>query len=55
MPQCFLLTPKLLPDLEYSDGVTCLIILNGPWISDTSRQFNVNHFESLPRLLDSTA
>jgi hypothetical protein len=27
--QCFLLTPKLLPDLEYGRNVTVLQILNG--------------------------
>lgn len=31
-PQCFLLTPKLLPDLEYSDACSILNIMNGPWI-----------------------
>ena len=29
-PQCFLLTPKLLPDLPYSDSVTVLQVINGP-------------------------
>jgi chromosome segregation ATPase len=29
-PQCFLLTPKLLPDLPYSDSVTVLQVVNGP-------------------------
>jgi chromosome segregation ATPase len=28
-PQCFLLTPKLLPDLEYGRSVTVLQIING--------------------------
>ena len=31
-PQCFLLTPKLLPQLDYTDEVTVLAIFNGPWI-----------------------
>ncbi|XP_057991293.1 structural maintenance of chromosomes protein 5-like isoform X2 [Hevea brasiliensis] len=31
-PQCFLLTPKLLPDLEYSEACSILNIMNGPWI-----------------------
>ncbi|KAL6129720.1 hypothetical protein ACLB2K_073069 [Fragaria x ananassa] len=31
-PQCFLLTPKLLPDLEYSEACTLLNIMTGPWI-----------------------
>jgi len=30
-PQCFLLTPKLLPDLDYSDKCHLLFIFNGPW------------------------
>lgn len=30
-PQCFLLTPKLLPDLHYAQEVTILNIFNGPW------------------------
>jgi hypothetical protein len=30
-PQCFLLTPKLLPQLDYSKEVTVLCIFNGPW------------------------
>lgn len=30
-PQCFLLTPKLLPSLHYSDEVTVLNIFNGPF------------------------
>ena len=29
-PQCFLLTPKLLPDLPYSESVTVLQVVNGP-------------------------
>ncbi|MED6219164.1 Structural maintenance of chromosomes protein 5 [Stylosanthes scabra] len=31
-PQCFLLTPKLLPDLEYSEACTILTVMHGPWI-----------------------
>ena len=27
--QCFLLTPKLLPDLDYGDDITILQIMNG--------------------------
>eukprot|EP00238_Polyblepharides_amylifera_P012271 CAMPEP_0196576178 /NCGR_PEP_ID=MMETSP1081-20130531/5501_1 /TAXON_ID=36882 /ORGANISM="Pyramimonas amylifera, Strain CCMP720" /LENGTH=1016 /DNA_ID=CAMNT_0041894717 /DNA_START=240 /DNA_END=3290 /DNA_ORIENTATION=- len=33
-PQCFLLTPKLLPQLEYSPAVTILNIMNGPRIKE---------------------
>ncbi|CAN6485956.1 unnamed protein product [Victoria cruziana] len=36
-PQCFLLTPKLLPHLEYSDACSILNIMNGPWIEKPSR------------------
>ncbi|KAJ7982247.1 structural maintenance of chromosomes 5 [Quillaja saponaria] len=36
-PQCFLLTPKLLPDLEYSEACSILNIMNGPWIEQTSK------------------
>ena len=33
-PQCFLLTPKLLPQLTYSPEVSILLICNGPWQKD---------------------
>ncbi|OWM78401.1 hypothetical protein CDL15_Pgr016125 [Punica granatum] len=36
-PQCFLLTPKLLSDLEYSEACAVLNIMNGPWIDKTSK------------------
>ncbi|KAL8129198.1 hypothetical protein V2J09_018353 [Rumex salicifolius] len=36
-PQCFLLTPKLLPDLEYSDECSILNIMNGPWIEQPAK------------------
>ncbi|XP_024025820.1 structural maintenance of chromosomes protein 5 [Morus notabilis] len=36
-PQCFLLTPKLLPDLEYSEACSILNIVNGPWIGQPSK------------------
>lgn len=36
-PQCFLLTPKLLPDLEYSEDCSILNIMNGPWIEQPSK------------------
>ncbi|CAM6102353.1 unnamed protein product [Calypogeia fissa] len=35
-PQCLLLTPKLLPDLEYTEACTILNIMNGPWIDEAS-------------------
>ncbi|KAI9116670.1 hypothetical protein K1719_012328 [Acacia pycnantha] len=36
-PQCFLLTPKLLPDLEYSEVCSILNVMNGPWIEKVSK------------------
>ena len=38
-PQCFLLTPKLLPDLPFSPDVTVLQIMNGPQIGSIARGF----------------
>ena len=35
-PQCFLLTPKLLPDLPFTRDVTVLQIMNGSHIKDVS-------------------
>nr|CAB3471225.1 unnamed protein product [Digitaria exilis] len=35
--RCFLLTPKLLPDLEYSDACSILNIMNGPWIEKPAK------------------
>ncbi|MQL92257.1 hypothetical protein Taro_024874 [Colocasia esculenta] len=43
-PQCFLLTPKLLPDLEYSDACSILNIMNGPWIEKPSKGTKVDIF-----------
>ncbi|KAJ3669235.1 hypothetical protein LUZ60_011185 [Juncus effusus] len=44
-PQCFLLTPKLLPDLEYSDACSVLNIMNGPWIDQPSKAWSSgDHF-----------
>uniref|UniRef100_A0ACD5XP21 Uncharacterized protein n=1 Tax=Avena sativa TaxID=4498 RepID=A0ACD5XP21_AVESA len=39
-PQCFLLTPKLLPDLEYSDACSILNIMNGPWIEKAAQAWS---------------
>ncbi|KAM0865516.1 hypothetical protein ACQ4PT_043219 [Festuca glaucescens] len=39
--RCFLLTPKLLPDLEYSDACSILNIKNGPWIEKPARAWSV--------------
>lgn len=33
-PQCFLLTPKLLPDLPFSKDVTVLQIMNGGHVQE---------------------
>lgn len=38
--RCFLLTPKLLPDLEYSDACSILNIMNGPYIEKPSQGSN---------------
>ncbi|KAK9058096.1 hypothetical protein SSX86_022936 [Deinandra increscens subsp. villosa] len=35
-PQCFLLTPKLLSDLDYGEACTILTVMNGPWIDQPS-------------------
>jgi chromosome segregation ATPase len=43
-PQCFLLTPKLLPQLDYSPEVTVLAIFNGPWIKQVSTGFDSDKF-----------
>ncbi|AES96365.1 structural maintenance of chromosomes protein [Medicago truncatula] len=36
-PQCFLLTSKLLPDLQYSEACSILNVMNGPWIEQPSK------------------
>ncbi|XP_057496427.1 structural maintenance of chromosomes protein 5 isoform X1 [Actinidia eriantha] len=36
-PQCFLLTPKLLPNLEYSEACSILTVMNGPWIEQPAK------------------
>ncbi|KAG0584268.1 hypothetical protein KC19_3G198200 [Ceratodon purpureus] len=38
-PQCFLLTPKLLPNLEYTEACTILNIMNGPYIDDAAEKW----------------
>ena len=35
-PQCFLLTPKLLPQLDYGDCVSVLFVYNGPFLKDVT-------------------
>eukprot|EP01113_Clastostelium_recurvatum_P048657 TRINITY_DN890_c0_g1_i2.p1 TRINITY_DN890_c0_g1~~TRINITY_DN890_c0_g1_i2.p1 ORF type:complete len:569 (+),score=181.92 TRINITY_DN890_c0_g1_i2:1877-3583(+) len=32
LPQYFLITPKLLPDLEWTSAMTVLCVFNGPWM-----------------------
>ena len=39
-PQCFLLTPKLLPNLTYNEHVTLLEIYNGALVTNVARGFN---------------
>jgi chromosome segregation ATPase len=46
-PQCFLLTPKLLPQLEYTADITVLCIFNGPWIKDVARGWERGGRENL--------
>ena len=38
-PQCFLLTPKLLPDLPFSEKVTVLQIMNGVHIKEVANGY----------------
>lgn len=40
-PQCFLLTPKLLPNLDYSEACSILTVMNGPWIEEPSQVWSV--------------
>lgn len=43
-PQCFLLTPKLLPQLDYSRHVTVLNIFNGPRVADVTNHWAASLF-----------
>lgn len=36
-PQCFLLTPKLLPELDYSEACSIITMVNGPWIEEPTK------------------
>lgn len=38
-PQCFLITPKLLPQLDYGKFTTVHCIFNGPHVADVARQW----------------
>ncbi|KAH3767968.1 structural maintenance of chromosome protein [Pelomyxa schiedti] len=35
LPQYFLITPKLLPDLQFTKDMRILCVYNGPWLSNT--------------------
>ena len=35
LPQYFLITPKLIPNLTYTEDVTICFIFNGPWVEIT--------------------
>ncbi|XP_074559308.1 structural maintenance of chromosomes protein 5 isoform X2 [Curcuma longa] len=39
-PQCFLLTPKLLPELEYTDACSILNVMNGPWTEKAAKAWS---------------
>ena len=43
-PQCFLLTPKLLPELMYTKDVTILNIFNGPHLDEAAAQWPERDF-----------
>ncbi|KAL3686433.1 hypothetical protein R1sor_009007 [Riccia sorocarpa] len=40
-PQCLLLTPKLLANLDYTEACTILNIMNGPWLEGASQVWSV--------------
>jgi hypothetical protein len=51
-PQCFLLTPKLLPNLEYTEACTILNVMNGPYIGEAaSGMFPCIHDQLFKKLL----
>ena len=37
-PQCFVLTPRLLPRLKFTDDVTVSLLFSGTEMKDTARQ-----------------
>lgn len=49
-PQCFLLTPKLLPDLPFAKEVTVLQIMNGVHIKDVATGFAASKIAGKARL-----
>lgn len=36
--QCFVITPKLLPGLDYGECTTILTVMNGPWVDDDAEE-----------------
>jgi hypothetical protein len=50
--RCFLLTPKLLPNLEYTEACTILNVMNGPYIGEAaSGMFPCIHDQLFKKLL----
>ena len=47
MLRCFLLTPKLLSDLEYSEACSVINVMNGPWIEQSSKGYFAYVFISI--------
>ncbi|PRW39176.1 Structural maintenance of chromosomes 5 [Chlorella sorokiniana] len=56
-PQCFLLTPKLLPDLPFSKDVTVLQIMNGGHVQEVATNFSMEKLLGRQRMqvLSATA
>lgn len=52
-PQCFLLTPKLLPDLPFSEDVTVLQIMNGVHIGEVANGYKRDCLLGTERALHS--
>lgn len=48
--RCFLLTPKLLPNLEYSNACSILNVMNGPWIEQPAKGF-LSNIPSIPNYM----
>lgn len=48
--QCFLITPKLLPSLQYSNNMRILCICNGEWIVQESNSDMQKYIESIRNL-----
>ncbi|KXJ22629.1 structural maintenance of chromosomes protein 5 [Exaiptasia diaphana] len=52
--QYFLITPKLLPDLDYNDRMTILCVFNGHWMLPHTK-WNIKEFIRRKRLQSATA